>query len=172
MIENLEWLERMIELVVPGPPDEEMIRLKWPLWSLKLGDVEEALAVAQALVSNTPQDARAWLVLGEITRTCQMWERARQAATRAYELDPVAKQSMFLYALLLGEFGQLKEHRGMLERLVAQHPRFLNAYLDLAKIELLDGDYALGLETLRSAFLVKQPIQGLVFNFPVRGVAR
>ena len=133
-------------------PDYPLLRSRIALTFMNLGDRTSAMALAEGLVRSSPKDANAWLTLGEIAWICQMWERAFPAATRAFELDSATKENMFLYALMLGDFGRLKEHRELLERLVAQHPKYLHPRLDLAKVELLDGDYTQGWKNFEARF--------------------
>jgi predicted Zn-dependent protease len=97
-------------------PDSPLIRTGIALAFFELGDRTTAVALAQALVHSSPGDASAWLLLGDIARRSCLWEQALAAATRAFELDPDNYNIMFLYAVLLGEFGRLGEQRELFER--------------------------------------------------------
>jgi cytochrome c-type biogenesis protein CcmH/NrfG len=135
-------------------PDSPLIRTGIALAFFELGDRTTAVALAQALVHSSPGDASAWLLLGDIARRSCLWEQALAAATRAFELDPDNYNIMFLYAVLLGEFGRLGEQRELFERLVARYPKNLNPHCYLGKAQLRDGDYAAGWRHFETRFFI------------------
>jgi tetratricopeptide (TPR) repeat protein len=95
---TLDLAERYAMQMVPGTPAEEHLRLenlhalmesrtKEALW---LGDRELALARARKVIEVDPDDAKAWMELGEIRFHRRDWREAAEAYATAAMLGPPA----------------------------------------------------------------------------------
>ena len=116
------------------------------------GETAQALATADALVEESPQDVdarllRARLLLADPKRTDAAWADA-QAAVKADPASPAAQYTLGLVALARGDTPAAE---AAFDRTVALNPRAGAASLQLAKLRLARGDTSAALTAAEGA---------------------
>ncbi|MEM7306530.1 MAG: tetratricopeptide repeat protein [Planctomycetota bacterium] len=135
-----QWhaLLRARRLQIRRQPEARLPRLGLALLWIEARELERAEEALEDLLARFPQDAEAWLHLGEVHRMAGRATDAARAYGRSLEQDPTEHRARYSLALLHRDAGRTADARRELEHLLgteaADEPAFLGAHLELARL--------------------------------------
>ncbi len=113
-------------------PSDPLLAVREPMLR---GDYAAAAARLEAHLEASPNDARAWGLLGRCRRELRRFSRAEEALQRSLQLDPGLLASRRELALLRLDFGDAAAAMSALEALTRVLPDDVSLWWDLARIE-------------------------------------
>jgi len=134
------WHQLLVarKLQIRRDPDARLPRLGLALLWLEVDELEQARGALDAVIARYPNDADAWLHLGELHRRAGRLGDARRAWTQLLSMHPDEHRARYNLAILHRVEGRPAEARRELETLLASDAaddeRFLGAHLELARL--------------------------------------
>ena len=120
---------------------------------VQLGDLVKALAYYQAAVDLAPSDVQTWraLALFSVENNVDVDGTGREAALRAYALDPQDPQNMDILGRALSANAQWEAAEAILKKAIAADPQNAAPVLHLGLLYLQTNQPDLARQTLQSA---------------------
>jgi putative PEP-CTERM system TPR-repeat lipoprotein len=135
---GIEHLQRALEL----DPKFQQADVLLVLNQLREGNLDGAIRAAQAYRDRNPEAATPYNLLGRVYLAGNDQARAREAFVKALELapgDPGASQGLAALAVQAKDYDAA---RGYFDGVLAKHPDYLPAHMQLAALDLAQGDEA------------------------------
>jgi tetratricopeptide (TPR) repeat protein len=101
---------------------------------MQLGDTDAAAREFEAELEGNPNDYDANLYLGVILRQRQLYPEAMARFRRALSVRPSSSTARYQVGSLHLVLGEIEEARKVLETVVAEEPRFVEAHVSLATV--------------------------------------
>ena len=122
-----------------------------------LGNLQEAELFQRKAIEIDPFFAKAHSNLGNILRGLGKLKEAEFFHRKAIEIDPLFALAHANLGTTLSDLGKLKAAELSLQKAIEIDPLFADAYFNLSLIELIKGNYQLGLENYEFRFKKKVP---------------
>jgi hypothetical protein len=108
-------------------------------WDLRGAQEHEELRPLEEAVRASPEDAQAWVRLGEAYRKREMFERAQEALRRAVALQPDLWPARYALAQVYAKSGRMRRAEEELGEVLRLNPGFGPAQRGLDRIRALRG---------------------------------
>ncbi len=115
------------------------------------GDMEDALEVGQYLSGVAAESPIPHNLIGSVHLHRKEFAQARSALDRALQIDPGHRAAQLNLAVLERQTDRLVEARHRLRDLLLKHPEELRALVELAELEIQDGNGWQAMEMLEQA---------------------